>query len=107
MPLLARSLALNVFYNFVRDAFKVQEPAWEIPSLCSVVKTLMGWNYAKTAATCRERCGGMGFLANARFAEYLACAHTTLTAEGDNRVLMHKIVKDMTNAVTKSGYKMP
>jgi len=49
----------------------------------------------------------MGFLANARFSEYLACAHTALTAEGDNRVLMHKIVKDMTNAVTKNGYKIP
>lgn len=49
----------------------------------------------------------MGFLANARFAEYLATAHTSLTAEGDNRVLMHKIVKDMTQAVTKNGYQIP
>ena len=99
MPLLARTLSLNVFYNFVRDAFKEQKLGWEIPSLCSIVKTLMGWNYAKTAATCRERCGGMGFLSNSRFAEYLACAHTALTAEGDNRVLMHKIVKDLLKAV--------
>ena len=78
-----------------------------MPSLCSVIKTFASWNYAKTAAVCRERCGGMGFLANARFAEYLACAHTSLTAEGDNRVLMHKIVKDMTAAVLKNGYKIP
>ena len=48
----------------------------------------------------------MGFLSSSRFAEYLACAHTCLTAEGDNRVLMHKIVKDLTNAVNKKGYKL-
>lgn len=107
MPLLARHLSLNVFYNFVRQSYKTMELGWEIPSLCSVVKTMVGWNYAKSAATCRERCGGMGFLSSSRFAEYLACAHTCLTAEGDNRVLMHKIVKDMENAVRKSGYQIP
>lgn len=98
---------MNVFYNFVKDCYKVQEPAWEIPSLCSVIKTFVSWNFAKVAAVCRERCGGMGFLSNARFAEWLACAHTSLTAEGDNRVLMHKIVKDLTKAVVKDGFKMP
>ena len=107
LPLLARTLSLNVFYNFVRDAFKEQKLGWEIPSLCSIVKTLMGWNYAKTAAVTRERCGGMGFLSSSRFAEYLACAHTALTAEGDNRVLMHKIVKDLTKAVMTKAHELP
>lgn len=106
MPLFARTLALNVFYNFVKDCFKRQDMGWEMPSLCSIVKTLMGWNYQRTATLCRERCGGMGFLSSSRFAEYLACAHTCLTAEGDNRVLMHKIVKDISTAV-KSGKKLP
>ena len=107
MPLLARTLALNVFYNFVRDAFKAQNLGWETPSLCSIIKTLMGWNYGRTAAVCRERCGGMGFLSNSRFAEYLACAHTSMTAEGDNRVLMHKIVKDLLKAVATKQHQLP
>ena len=107
MPLFARTLSLNVFYNFVRDAFKAQDLGWEIPSLCSVIKTLVGWNYARTAAVCRERCGGMGFLSSSRFAEYLACAHTCLTAEGDNRVLMHKIVKDLLKAVMTKKHELP
>ena len=107
LPLLARTLSLNVFYNFVRDAFKAQALGWEIPSLCSVVKTMMGWNYARTAAVSRERCGGMGFLSSSRFAEYLACAHTCLTAEGDNRVLMHKIVKDLLGAVATKKHELP
>ena len=43
----------------------------------------------------RERCGGQGFLAANMFGEGLAAAHAALTAEGDNRVLMIKVVKDM------------
>mmetsp|Transcript_46394 Transcript_46394/g.61447 ORF Transcript_46394/g.61447 Transcript_46394/m.61447 type:complete len:424 (+) Transcript_46394:411-1682(+) len=107
MPLMARMFALNVYYNFVRQAFKEQTLGWEIPSLCSSIKTMMSWNAERTATTTRERCGGMGFLSSSRFAEYLAVAHTSLTAEGDNRVLMHKVTKDLTLAVTKKGYVLP
>ena len=67
----------------------------------------MGWNYSRTSTVCRERCGGMGFLSSSRFAEYLACAHTCLTAEGDNRVLMHKIVKDLLKAVATKKHTLP
>lgn len=96
LPLLARSLSLNVFYNFARDVFaNPGDLDNELPSICSIVKTMMGWNFARVATVCRERCGGMGFLSSSRFADYLAVAHTSLTAEGDNRVLMHKIVKDL------------
>ena len=107
MPLLARTLSLNVYYNFVRHAFAEQTLGWEIPSLCSSIKTLMGWNCEKVASTTRERCGGMGFLSSSRFGEYLALSHTALTAEGDNRVLMHKIVKDLTKVVTSGRYELP
>ncbi len=48
----------------------------------------------KTASVCRERCGGMGYLALSKFSDYIALAHAGVTAEGDNRVLMTKIVKD-------------
>lgn len=105
MPLYARTLALNVFYNFARDTFA--NPTGledELPSICNAIKTMMSWNFAKVATVCRERCGGMGFLSNSRFGDYLACSHTSLTAEGDNRVLMHKIVKDMLKRL-KDGWK--
>lgn len=47
----------------------------------------------------------MGYLSSSRFGEYLAVAHTCLTAEGDNRVLMHKIVKDISQLANK-GIKL-
>jgi len=46
-------------------------------------------------------------LAVNKFASYLACAHASITAEGDNRVLMVKICKDMITNVTKNGFKFP
>jgi acyl-CoA oxidase len=108
MPIMARTFALNVLYNWARDIFKT--PAGfenEVLSICCIVKTMTGWNCERAASVGRERCGGMGFLANARFADYLATAHAALTAEGDNRVLMTKIMKDMITNVTKNGMKLP
>lgn len=49
----------------------------------------------------------MGYLSVSRFHDYLAAAHTSLTAEGDNRVLMIKIVKDMITGLTKKTWKLP
>jgi len=66
----------------------------ELLMIVCITKTMLGWNCNNIAHICRERCGGMGFLANCRFGEYIACAHAQMTAEGDNRVLMGKITKD-------------
>ena len=95
MPLLCRTLALNCLHNYAITVY--ENPVGlehELLSLCCITKTMMGWNFLKTATTCRERCGGMGYLSVSRFGEYIAQAHAALTAEGDNRVLMTKITKD-------------
>ena len=47
-----------------------------------------------TATTCRERCGGQGYLSCNRFGQILGFAHAGMTAEGDNRVLMMKVSKE-------------
>ena len=44
-----------------------------------------------TATTCRERCGGQGYLSVNKFGAILGFAHAGMTAEGDNRVLMQKV----------------
>lgn len=38
-----------------------------------------------SAACCRERCGGQGYLSVNRFGELIGFAHAGMTAEGDNR----------------------
>lgn len=108
MPLLARGLALNTMYNRTRNIFKDPKGyEHELLSLCCITKTMLGWNLMKTAAICRERCGGMGYLAITKFADYIAMAHAAVTAEGDNRVLMTKIVKDYMTNVKAKTFKVP
>jgi acyl-CoA oxidase len=108
MPLISRSIALNVMYNRTRNIFKNPKGfEHELLSLCCITKTMLGWNLMKVAGTCRERCGGMGYLAIAKFGDFIAISHAAVTAEGDNRVLMTKIVKDyMTNIKSKAS-KVP
>lgn len=108
MPLMARTFALQSMYNWARDVFK--NPTGyerELLSICCITKTMCGWNCERVASTARERCGGMGYLAHSKFGDYIAMAHSALTAEGDNRVLMVKICKDMITNVRKFGHKLP
>jgi len=49
----------------------------------------------------------MGYLAVAKFGDYLATSHASVTAEGDNRVLMTKIFKDYMTNVKFHGFKVP
>jgi hypothetical protein len=68
MPLVARSIALNVMYNSARNIFKNPKGLeHELLMICCITKTMMGWNLLKVAGVCRECCGGMGNLAMAKF----------------------------------------
>jgi acyl-CoA oxidase len=49
---------------------------------------MISWNLSTAATVCRERCGGGGYTGHARLHEGIAGAHSGMTAEGDNRVLM-------------------
>lgn len=75
--------------------------------MCCIDKCLVVWNMEKVITTCRERSGGQGYLACNRFGDYLALAHAAMTAEGDNRVLMVKIVKDMMTNISQKKSSLP
>ena len=108
IPLLARSVSLGLLHVMCKDIY--QNPAGhkdDLLSLCCVDKTLNGWNLERVASVCRERCGGQGYLAHNKFGDYIAVAHAALTAEGDNRVLMVKVCKDMMTNILKRGHKLP
>ena len=47
------------------------------------------------ATVARERCGGAGYLVYNKVQEGIYAGHSSATAEGDNRVLMQKVVKDL------------
>lgn len=56
---------------------------------------MVSWNMENAAAICRERCGGGSFLSLSLIPDAVVGAHSGMTAEGDNRVLMQKAVKDI------------
>jgi acyl-CoA oxidase len=68
---------------------------------------MMGWNLMEMGYVCRERCGGGSYLSNSVIPECIASCHSAMTAEGDNRVLMQKVVKDIMADMQKKLHKMP
>jgi acyl-CoA oxidase len=66
-------------------------PHCQVVMLVCAIKPLCAWNLEETATTCRERCGGQGYLSCNRFGQLIGFAHAGMTAEGDNRVLMQKV----------------
>jgi acyl-CoA oxidase len=108
LPLLARTIAINVNHNRIKQIFA--NPAGlehELLMMCCIDKCLVVWNHDRVVNVCRERCGGQGYLANNRFGEYIAIAHASMTAEGDNRVLMIKIVKDLMSNIASKKSSLP
>lgn len=100
MPLLARTYALSFALNEVKNEYSFDEASKAQVIHCCAIKALLTWHSEKTITTCRERCGGQGYLAANMFSELLAGAHAGLTAEGDNAVLMQKVSKELISGLT-------
>ncbi|RHY21369.1 hypothetical protein DYB36_004534, partial [Aphanomyces astaci] len=73
---------------------------------CSAIKPVVSWNAENVVSVCRERCGGQGYLSANRFGEILGFSHAAVTAEGDNRVLMTKVTKELGELVKQGRYKL-
>lgn len=117
LPLLARTYVLSVQgMNYVKDRYAKESTANglgtapltpELNLLCSGIKAMVTWHCERTATVCRERCGGQGYLAANRFEEILGDAHAVCTAEGDNRVLMQKVAKEVLGWYRKGTRSLP
>jgi acyl-CoA oxidase len=96
MPLIAKTFALHFAQNELTErfhrVFSATEPPEreqrELESLAAGMKATASWHATRTIQTCRECCGGAGYMAVNRFAALKADTDIFTTFEGDNVVLM-------------------
>jgi acyl-CoA oxidase len=103
LPLLATTYALHAaqvkLVEDLHESFDV--PHGEMPdrqeleSLAAGIKTATTWHATRTIQTCREACGGAGYLSENRFASLKADTDIFTTFEGDNTVLLQLVAKGL------------
>lgn len=102
LPRLATTYALHFALRrlaglYVADA---GDDRREVETLAAGLKAYASWHTVDTLQTCRECCGGQGYLSENRFADLKADTDVFTTFEGDNTVLMQLVAKGLLG-----GYK--
>jgi acyl-CoA oxidase len=103
MPLLAKTYALHFaqaellerFDTVFRDPGTPDTDRRELESLAAGMKATATWHATATIQTCRECCGGAGYMSVNRFAALKADTDVFTTFEGDNTVLMMLLAKGL------------
>ena len=95
LPLLANAYALDFAHKFlIRRRVETQatdaDPVGkrEVELLAAGIKAWTSWNTTRTLQTCRECCGGEGYMSINRLPALKADSDIFTTFEGDNTVLM-------------------
>jgi acyl-CoA oxidase len=103
MPRLARIYALHFAQARLADrfhrVFSAEEASdrerRELESLAAGMKAIASWHATDTIQTCRECCGGAGYMSVNRFAALKADTDIFTTFEGDNTVLMMLVARGL------------
>jgi acyl-CoA oxidase len=102
MPLLAKTYALHFAQEtlvaelhrvFTQDAEDRERRKLE--GLAAGVKAIATWHATETIQTCREACGGAGYMTENRFAALKADTDVFTTFEGDNTVLLQLVARGL------------
>ncbi len=67
----------------------------ELESRAAGLKALATWHATQTIQTCREACGGVGYLSENRLGELKADTEVFTTFEGDNTILLQLVAKSL------------
>ena len=101
LPLLAETYAMNFAHQELLhkydDVFSGREDTDEnrqdLETLAAALKALSTWSALDTLQTCREACGGAGFLTRNRLTSLRHDLDVYATFEGDNTVLLQLVAK--------------
>jgi acyl-CoA oxidase len=103
LPALAKTYALSfaqlrlvdhLHQAFTRTGDNERERR-ELETLAAGVKAVATWHATETIQTCREACGGAGYLRSSRFATLRADTDVFTTFEGDNTILLQLAAKNL------------
>lgn len=109
MPRVAKAYAMDFALTYLTKRFsdRKEEDMREIETLAAGLKSVATWFTSDTIQACREACGGKGYLAENRFADFKADSDIFTTFEGDNTVLMQLAAKgvlsDFQKEITGGG----
>ena len=109
LPLLANAYALDFAHkHLVRRRVETQDghdPAGtrEVEMLAAGLKAYITWNTTRTLQTCRECCGGEGYMSVNRLPALKADSDIFTTFEGDNTVLMLWIGRQLLADADRAG----
>src|SRR4051794_23993788 len=103
LPALAKTYALSFaqlqLVDQLHEAFTREEDnereRRELETLAAGVKAVATWHASETIQSCREACGGAGYLRTSRFASLKADTDVFTTFEGDNTILLQLAAKNL------------
>ncbi|PSK96510.1 acyl-coenzyme A oxidase [Murinocardiopsis flavida] len=104
IPALARSYALHFaqeeLVSALHDGAALpdglnEHDQRELEARAAGLKAVATWHATRTIQTCREACGGAGYLAENRIPQLKADTDVFTTFEGDNTVLMQLVAKGL------------
>jgi acyl-CoA oxidase len=103
MPALATTYALHFaqqrlisdYDSAMSDRERDEEEQRKLESFAAGLKAMSTWHATETIQTCRECCGGQGYIAANRFAALKADTDVFTTFEGDNTVLLQLVGKSL------------
>jgi acyl-CoA oxidase len=97
IPLVVKSYALHFALSNLGEQYAVatEDEMRKIETKAAGLKSMATWHGTNAIQTCREACGGKGFLSENRFADIKADADIFTTFEGDNTVLMQLVAKGL------------
>jgi len=110
LPLLAETYAAGFAHEDLLAAFDdvfsgrndTPETREDLETLAAALKPASTWHALRTLQTCREACGGAGFLAENRITGLRADMDVYATFEGDNTVLLQLVGKRLLTDYGKS-----
>ncbi|MGW7679276.1 acyl-CoA dehydrogenase family protein [Kribbella sp. NPDC054772] len=113
LPLLARTYALHFAQAELVEEFarvftddRDEHDRRALEAQAAGTKALGTWHATETIQTCREACGGAGYLAENRLATLKADTDVFTTFEGDNTVLLQLVAKGLLTDYRESFGKL-